>query len=137
MNRVMPPSTGSSYTMSAQDRPVCGRAAGRFSTLTASAGREGTGDFGLRPERGHSGGGGGVVCPPLDPPGARPPADGPVPPLPPSAITAPTPPAIRTSRTNKPSVIRPRLVRLICGGSSSELSWSEGEDRAACYQRRR
>ena len=28
MNRVMPPSTGSSYTMSARSRPACGRASG-------------------------------------------------------------------------------------------------------------
>src|SRR5438067_11767732 len=39
MNRVMPPSTTSSQTMSAEFRPVCGRASIEFSIFTASAGR--------------------------------------------------------------------------------------------------
>src|SRR4051794_3714226 len=38
-NRVTPPSTTSSYTMSAASRPAWGRAAGELSILTTSAGR--------------------------------------------------------------------------------------------------
>src|ERR687891_1784209 len=39
MNRVTPPSTISSYTMSAWSRPVCGLESGEFSILSATAGR--------------------------------------------------------------------------------------------------
>src|SRR6266571_2126608 len=50
--------------MSANDSPVCGRAAGMFSTFTASAGRFGTlPPFGPRPVRGQIGGGGGNEAP--------------------------------------------------------------------------
>ena len=61
MNLVMPPSTGSSYTMSAESSPVCGRASGRFSTFTASAGRFGTTPWvSVTPVSGQTGGGVGV-----------------------------------------------------------------------------
>src|SRR5438876_900280 len=57
MNRVIPASTGSSNTMSAAPRPVWGRDSGRFSTLTASAGRFGTSPPGaIWPVNGHRGG---------------------------------------------------------------------------------
>src|SRR3989338_9568029 len=38
MKRVIPPSTVASYTMSAFERPLCGRASGAFSTITARIG---------------------------------------------------------------------------------------------------
>ncbi len=58
MNRVMPPSTGSSYTMSARSSPACGRASGRFSIFTARTGRFGIVPCGAgAPVSGQTGGG--------------------------------------------------------------------------------
>src|ERR1700712_3443231 len=60
-NRVMPPSTTSSQTMSAEFRPVCGRASIEFSIFTARAGRL-TSAVVCTPVSGQkTGGGGGVV----------------------------------------------------------------------------
>ena len=56
MNLVIPPSTGSSKTMSAASRPHWGRASGRFSTLTARAARCGMSPPGAaRPVSGQTG----------------------------------------------------------------------------------
>src|SRR6476469_10356671 len=54
----MPPSTTSSHTMSAELRPVCGRASIEFSILTATAGRWAT-DVVTTPVSGQTTGGGG------------------------------------------------------------------------------
>src|SRR5947209_1186164 len=96
MKRVMPASTGSSNTMSASFRPVWGRDSGRFSTLTASAGRFGTAPPGaICPVSGHLGG---FLCTNLStsPPG----------PLPPRAraptATAPTMTTIPTMDDKRP-----------------------------------
>src|SRR5271156_1734190 len=62
INLVMPPSTGSSKTMSAWSRPYWGRAWGRFSTLTARAVRCGIFPSGAGvPVSGHTGIGRAVV----------------------------------------------------------------------------
>src|SRR5439155_17854845 len=121
MNRVIDPSTGSSYTMSAHDSPVWGLAAGRFSTLMARAGLSGTVPFeGSTPVSGHTEGGGegvgegdvGVV------------GGGPLlaaltlPALCPRKTTAPAAPPARTRTVTTLSTIRPRLVGLMSVSAS-------------------
>src|ERR687895_197883 len=59
-NLVIPPSTRSSNTMSASSRPLCGRAWGLFSILTATAGREVSRLCGSSPVRGQTSGSGTV-----------------------------------------------------------------------------
>src|SRR5215471_4728495 len=105
--------------MSAQDSPVCGRSAGRFSTLTAKAGRPGTFPFaGGSPVSGHTGGGAdgeeeGEVTPSL------PLARGPTPALPPRNTMAPaTPPA--TMRVATTEATTPRRVNAMRGNSLRE-----------------
>src|SRR2546422_2836344 len=124
MTRVIPASTGSSYTISAHDSPVWGRAAGRFSILTARAGRCGTCPW--TPDNGHTGGGGaGVVGAGVV--GVLPiPCVSPA--LPPRRTTAPTPPPTSRTATTTPSRARPRVVRLIVGETSSEKR-GEGQPR--------
>src|SRR5947207_3235807 len=117
MNLVMPASTGSSYTMSAQDSPVWGRAAGRFSTFTARARRSGTELFGASPVRGHTGGGGDDEAPGEDPP-SLPLATG-TPALPPRNSTAPATPPATTSVTTIEATM-PRRVKAIVRGL---LAW--------------
>src|SRR6266571_6454079 len=121
MNRVIDPSTGSSYTMSAHDSPVWGLAAGRFSTLMARAGLSGTvPPEGSTPLSGHTDGGGEGVDegdgdwvdggPPLAPL--------PLPARCPRKTTAPAAPPARTRTVTTLSTIRPRLVGLMSGSSS-------------------
>src|SRR5438034_539691 len=115
MNLVMPASTGSSYTMSAHDRPVWGRAAGTFSTFTASAGRSGTRPpAAFLPDSGQMVGGGDGEGDEFD---DRVPssASGPIPLRPPRYSTPPTTPPITSSVMRTAIRARPRLVGLMLG----------------------
>ena len=109
MNRVIFASTGSSYTMSAHDSPVWGRALGRFSTLTARAGRFGTDEATRTPVSGQMGGGGGRVGLPEGPPPGVPLAEG-VFFVEPNA-TSPTTAPMMTTATMSTVRIWPRLVK--------------------------
>src|SRR5437588_8083502 len=97
--------------MSAHERPVCGRAIGRFSTLTASAGRLGTAGLARRPESGQIGGVAGVVGLLLGDP-FEPFANGGL--LEEPKATSPTtPPPTRTTATISAERTRPRLLKAI------------------------
>src|SRR6266511_2071425 len=131
MNRVIPASTGYAYTMTANDSPVWGRAEGRFSTLTARAGRAGTAVSSFTPDSGQIGGSAGVVEPGVV--GVLPvPCVSPT--LPPRRTTAPMPPPISKTVTTTPSAARPRVVRLIVGESSSKER-GEGQRRMLSAER--
>src|SRR5689334_10314436 len=104
--------------MSAQDSPVCGLAAGRFSTFTARAGRAGTVPLsGLTPESGQTCGAAGVgeeLTP--EPPPELVPAGGLAAeraPRPPITAAAATPPAATSTITREVRTARPLLVGLI------------------------
>src|SRR5919106_1080758 len=113
MNRVMPPSTGCSYTMSACFRPACGRATERFSTFTANAGRAICSSLPASlPVSGHSGGSGGLTMSPMTGMGTF---------LPVSATQPHAAAASATTAPTEPSTIFPR--RLSKGGPPEGISY--------------
>src|SRR3989442_12209260 len=117
--------------MWAQDKPVCGRAAGRFSTLTVRAGRTGTlPERGARPLNGHTGGGADGELP--LPPGEFPAAAGPWE-RPPRNTTATARAATTATMLTTPIATRPRLVAVMGGASLIRGDM----ERARCYRNTR
>src|SRR5712691_83450 len=109
--------------MSAQDSPVWGREAGRFSTFTANAGLIGTPDGGCVPVSGQNFGGGEAEGPPDC---GLPAADGPCE-RPPRKATAKATAPTTTRKATAPATTRPRLVAFT---AERILLASGGEERA-------